>query len=89
MKIQYASDLHLEFSDNSSYLKRNPLTPVGDILILAGDVGYLNDDNYSKHPFWDWASDNYRRDDRNGFYFSKFRQQNAFTDEILITFMPQ
>ena len=61
MKIQYASDLHLEFSDNYSYLKRNPLKPAGDILVLAGDNGYLNDDNYSKHPFWDWASDNYRQ----------------------------
>ena len=59
MKIQYASDLHLEFSDNYSYLKRNPLKPVGDILVLAGDIGYLNDDNYRNHPFWDWASDNY------------------------------
>ena len=59
MKIQYASGLHLEFSENYSYLKRNPLKPVGDILILAGDIGYLNDDNYRNHPFWDWASDNY------------------------------
>lgn len=61
MKIQYASDLHLEFSDNNSYLKQNPLKPVGEILVLAGDIGYLNDDNNSKHPFWDWASDNYRQ----------------------------
>ena len=45
----------------SSYLKQNPLKPVGDILILAGDIGYLNDDNYSKHPFWNWASDNYKQ----------------------------
>jgi len=59
MKIQYASDLHLEFSDNYSYLKQNPMKPVGDILVLAGDIGYLNDDNFSKHQFWDWASDNY------------------------------
>jgi len=59
MKIQYASDLHLEFSENYSYLKRNPLKPVGDILVLAGDIGYLNDDNYRNHPFWDWASDNF------------------------------
>jgi predicted phosphodiesterase len=61
MKIQYASDLHLEFSANSGYLKRNPLKPVGDILVLAGDIGYLNDDNYNKHPFWDWASENYKQ----------------------------
>ncbi len=61
MKIQYASDLHLEFSDNYSYLKNNPLKPVGDILVLAGDIGYLNDDNYKNHPFWDWAADNFNQ----------------------------
>ena len=60
MKIQYASDLHLEFADNWRYLKDNPLQVTGDVLILAGDIGYLGDDNYAKHPFWDWASDNYR-----------------------------
>lgn len=61
MKIQYASDLHLEFSANSIYLKQYPLKPVGDVLVLAGDIGYLNDDNYSKHPFWSWVSDNYQQ----------------------------
>lgn len=61
MKIQYASDLHLEFKENSSYLKRNPLAVSGEILVLAGDIGYIGDDNYSKHPFWDWASENYRQ----------------------------
>lgn len=61
MKIQYASDLHLEFSDNYNYLKRNPIVPVGDILVLAGDIGYLNDDNYKTHPFWDWASENFKQ----------------------------
>ena len=55
MKIQYASDLHLEFADNWRYLKENPLQVTGDILVLAGDIGYLGDENYSKHPFWDWA----------------------------------
>lgn len=60
MKIQYASDLHLEFADNWRYLKSNPLSVTGDILLLAGDIGYLGDDNYSKHPFWDWASENYK-----------------------------
>jgi len=59
MKIQYASDLHLEFSDNYSYLKRSLLKPVGDILVLAGDIAYLNNNNYRNHPFWNWASDNF------------------------------
>lgn len=61
MKIQYASDLHLEFKKNSSYLKQHPLSVSGEILVLSGDIGYIGDDNYSKHPFWDWASDNYRQ----------------------------
>jgi len=60
MRIQYASDLHLEFADNWRYLKEHPLEGCGDILVLAGDIGYLGDDNYRTHPFWDWASENYR-----------------------------
>lgn len=60
-KIQYASDLHLEFAENSNYLKQHPLTVNGEILVLAGDIGYLNDENYSKHPFWNWVSDNYQQ----------------------------
>ena len=61
MKIQYASDLHLEFRDNARYLREHSLIPAGDILLLAGDIGYLNDDNYGVHPFWDWVSDNFRQ----------------------------
>lgn len=61
MKIQYASDLHLEFHENSHWLKENPLIPVGDVLILAGDIGYLGDENYSRHPFWDWCADNFKQ----------------------------
>jgi predicted phosphodiesterase len=61
MKIQIASDLHLEFAENWRYLKEHPLEVSGDILVLAGDIGYLGGDNYSKHLFWDWASDNYQQ----------------------------
>lgn len=61
MKIQYASDLHLEFHENGRWLRDNPLVPVGDILVLAGDIGYFGDEMYSKHPFWDWCADNYKQ----------------------------
>ena len=61
MRIQYASDLHLEFADNWRFLRENPLQVTGEILILAGDIGYLGDQNYQNHPFWDWASENYNQ----------------------------
>lgn len=60
-RIQYASDLHLEMHDNWRYLRSEMLPPKADTLVLAGDIGYLGDDNYSKHPFWDYVSDNFKR----------------------------
>ena len=52
MKIQYASDLHLELRDNMNYIKKNPLPAVGDILILAGDIYYLDNPAITHLAFW-------------------------------------
>lgn len=61
MNFQIASDLHLEFKENSSWLAKNPLEVTGDILLLAGDIGCIGNDDYTAYPFWDWASEHYQR----------------------------
>lgn len=58
MKVQYCSDLHLEFAQNTQYLKDNPIEPIGDILILAGDITYWGKKHF-KHWFFDYVSDNF------------------------------
>ena len=46
------SDLHLEFKDNQEYFKYHPISPSGDILILAGDINYLS--NYNTDYMQKW-----------------------------------
>ena len=60
MKIQYASDLHLEFAENRNYINNGGIEPVGDVLVLAGDVSYLGDRNMIKQRFFDWCADHFR-----------------------------
>lgn len=52
LKVQYMSDLHLEFKDNREYFKYNPISPSGDILILAGDINYLSEYNSDYMQKW-------------------------------------
>lgn len=66
LKIQFVSDLHLEFAQNRQYLQDHPLQVTGDILLIAGDSAYLDmplsgQDTYSDYTFWDWASVNYNQ----------------------------
>lgn len=58
MKIQYCSDLHLEFQENKKHLQQFPLKPEGEILLLAGDIVLLKlmDDH---NDFFNFCADNF------------------------------
>ena len=65
-RIQFVSDLHLEFPKNRRWLADHPLEVTGDILLIAGDTAYLDlpesgCDTYSQYDFWDWASEHYKQ----------------------------
>ncbi|NOU45724.1 MAG: metallophosphoesterase [Bacteroidales bacterium] len=60
MKIQYCSDLHLEFEKNSKYLINTPLIVSGEVLILAGDIAPLFDERLN-NPFFRFVSDHYKQ----------------------------
>ena len=58
MIIQYCSDLHLEFPENDKYVTKNLIKPVGDILILAGDLVTFSTMSKRQH-FFDYIADNF------------------------------
>ncbi|GJQ04867.1 metallophosphoesterase [Capnocytophaga canimorsus] len=47
MKIQYCSDLHLEFLENHTFIIENPIKVCGEILIIAGDLLPISKINYT------------------------------------------
>ncbi|NOQ75442.1 MAG: hypothetical protein GQ574_25760 [Crocinitomix sp.] len=59
MKIQYCSDLHLEFPENKEFMENNPIMPIGEILILAGDIIPFSE--MDKHQdFFDYVADKFK-----------------------------
>jgi Icc-related predicted phosphoesterase len=60
MRIQYCSDLHLEFEKNNSFLNDSPFPVNGEVLILAGDIIPLHDE-YFNNPFFNYISNNFKQ----------------------------
>lgn len=60
MKIQIASDLHLEFSENRRWLEEYKLIPKGEVLILAGDIVVLKYKDKAE-KFYEYVRANFKQ----------------------------
>jgi predicted phosphohydrolase len=86
MRLQIASDLHLEFPENRDFIALNPLQIVGDILLLAGDiVPLLHIDRY--RGFFDLIADNYEQTywvpgNHEYYHFDIANKSGAFKESI-------
>lgn len=83
MKIQYASDLHLEFNQNTDWLTKMPLQVTGDVLVLAGDITIFGNPELENHPFFDWCSEHYRETllvPGNHEYYGGVEMRDTLTD---------
>ena len=98
MTIQYASDLHLEFSQNRDYVKANPIEPKSEVLVLAGDIvpfavmhkhadffSYLSD--HFKHTYWVPGNHEYYNSDltdRCGTVHEKIKENVSLVNNVAV-----
>ena len=86
MKIQYCSDLHLEFKENKNYLRENPIIPSGEILLLGGDiVPFAVMDSHN--DFFDFVADNFEKvywvpGNHEYYYFDVANKNSSFHEKI-------
>ena len=85
MNIQIASDLHLERVQNwGVFTNRNPIKPVGDVLVLAGDICNLHR-REAANPFIDFCKDNFKKvihvPGNHEYYGNKFNSDDKFLIE--------
>ena len=80
MKIQFASDLHLEFGAQRAAINGKRLLPKGEILILAGDICYLKEEHF-RFEFFNYCADHWKETyvipGNHEFYDDSFQIQDA------------
>ncbi|WP_319231074.1 metallophosphoesterase [Draconibacterium orientale] len=86
MIIQYCSDLHLEFPENKKFLIENPIIPVGEILILAGDIVPFRV-MHEHSDFWNYISSNFKNvywipGNHEYYYFDIKERLGSFVENI-------